>query len=210
MLNGNMISTKNDMCPLCNSGSVNFYSEFRERKYFRCSFCKLIFMDRENLLPAEIEKERYSHHEYDEDYDRYNLLIADKIIPFLSEGSTGIDYGCGQFNILAKTLTDKGFPTVGYDPFYEGYGDVLLLDSKYNFVVSIETAEHFHNPGRDFDIISNLLTDNGKVFIRTQIFNDTIEFNSWWYIKDDTHVSLYSEATIDYIRKKFGIKLYLV
>ena len=167
-------------------------------------------MDRESLLPSQIEKERYSHHQYDEDYDRYNLLIAEKIIPFLSVGNTGIDYGCGQFSVLAKTLTEKGFPTVGYDPFYEKYNSKKLLDSKHDFVVSIETVEHFHYPTHDFEIFSNILSDGGRIFLRTQLYNDSIDFNLWWYIKDDTHVSLYSEQSFDFIRKKFGLNLYLV
>lgn len=202
-----MNELKNDICSLCNSTSVILFDEFRERKYYRCELCKLIFMDRNILLPPNIEKERYSHHKYDQNYDNYNMSIADKIAPFLTKGDFGIDFGCGQFNVLVKILTDKGFPTIGYDPFYSDFNNKDLLETKYDFVVSIETIEHFHNPLREFTIISNILTDEGKLFLRTQLYDDSIDFNSWWYIKDDTHVSLYSEHTLNFIRESFKLKL---
>ena len=63
--------------------------------------------------------------------------------------------------------------------------------------------EHFHNPKKEFSLLKKLLLQNGKLYCMTNIYNENIDFHNWDYISDFTHVFIYHEHTIFYIKEKF-------
>lgn len=110
---------------------------------------------------------------------------------------TGLDYGCGEGKPISYILAKESILVKNYDPFF--FNDRQVLDNKYHFIVCTETAEHFHNPSKEFTLFKKMLYPGGFLAIMTNFYSDEIEFDEWWYPRDPTHVCFYSEKTINWI-----------
>jgi hypothetical protein len=64
--------------------------------------------------------------------------------------------------------------------------------------------EHFHRPRKEFEKLYDLLLQNGKLYCMTDMFNETKNFDTWYYKNDHTHVFFYHEKTIAWIAEKIG------
>jgi hypothetical protein len=64
-------------------------------------------------------------------------------------------------------------------------------------------VEHFHNPKKEFGLLKKLLKPNGKFYLMTALFDETINFHDWYYKNDPTHVFIYHQKTIYWIKEKF-------
>lgn len=187
-------------CPLCKSSSAKEYSHANGKLYYRCKECGLIFIDRLFFLTTDDEQERYDTHNNDPGDERYiNHIkqLTDKMLPYLKDGDTGLDFGSGHGKPVEHILVKNGYNVYSYDPFFFDHKD--LLGNKYEFITCIETAEHFHNPGKEFDLLSTLLKPSALLGIMTNFFSDNIDFEEWWYPRDPTHVCFYSIETFKWI-----------
>ena len=126
------------------------------------------------------------------------MIISDK----------GLDYGCGKTAIVEQLLLRKQYNIVGYDPIY--YPNENVFDGKYNYITSCEVVEHFYDPAKEFLNLSELLLPKGKLYLKTNLFKEGIEFKNWWYKNDPTHVFFYSEKTLEYIKEEFNFSSLII
>jgi SAM-dependent methyltransferase len=178
-------------------------------EYYRCDVCDLIIVSRPPLAAAA-ERERYALHRNDPDdagYVAHLRRLADPVIAATRPGARGLDFGCGPTLVLADLLTRSGRPTAGYDVHF--FPDSLPLQQTYDFVVASEVVEHLSDPRGGFDLIAQLVRPGGVVGIMTQLHTPAIAFDEWWYRRDPTHVTFYSERTMHWIARDRGWSLSL-
>jgi len=196
----------NNSCPLCKNKGKTITSI--PRIFYQCLECEAIFLDSKHYLNQEEEKQRYLLHNNDlEDinYQKFVSPIVNAVVEnFDITKHKGLDFGAGTGPIIAKMLSDKGFDITLYDLFFHQNND--YINQKYDFICSCEVIEHFHHPDIEFEKLSNLLTENGKLFLMTHIFDPNLDFDNWYYKNDPTHVFIYLQETFEYIKTKFGFK----
>ena len=188
-------------CPLCSSLSDKFYQD--TQTYYDCPTCHGIFVDSKDLPDMLEEKQRYELHDNDtedEGYRKFVSPITSSIENDFSISACGLDFGAGTSAIVSKVL--KEYNISNYDPYF--HNNPELLKSKYDYVSSCEVIEHFYNPYKEFKLLKSLLKPHAKLYLMTDIYDEKIDFASWYYKNDPTHVFLYSKKTFEWIRDKFG------
>lgn len=191
-------------CPLC--GATNG-APWREATgaYRHCSQCDLVSRDPATWLDAEAERTYYGTHDNrldDPGYRRFLAQLAEPLMARLLPGAHGLDYGCGAAPALAAMLTDAGFPTVGYDPFFAP--NAALLDTRYDFATCTEVLEHMHAPARDLSRIDAALRPGGWLGLMTELRPPLADFPRWHYHRDPTHVGFHSQDSLRWIAARFG------
>ncbi len=193
-------------CPLCASDTIVF-SEIQTRIYYRCIACKGIALDPSQFLSHEAEKKRYQLHDNninDSGYQKFVSPIIRAVIKEYESNHQGLDFGSGSGPVITSQLRKKGYSVVTYDPFFDANHSVLKKN--YNYIICCEVMEHFYNPAKEFKLLSSLLHSGGTLYCKTRLFSDAIDFNSWWYKNDPTHVFFYTEDTLHWIKENFGFE----
>ncbi|MEW7280790.1 methyltransferase domain-containing protein [Aquimarina sp. 2201CG1-2-11] len=75
-----------------------------------------------------------------------------------------------------------------------------FLKKRYVYIVCFEVMEHFYNPAKEFGLLKSLLLPNGTLYCKTKLYNSMINFTTWWYKNDPTHVFFYSNSTLLWIK----------
>jgi cyclopropane fatty-acyl-phospholipid synthase-like methyltransferase len=105
--------------------------------------------------------------------------------------------------LLADILAEDGFEMEIYDSFYET--DKSVLSKKFDFIVSTEVVEHLSKPLEAFEKLFSMLKDNGVLAVMTQLYDDSIDFKTWYYKNDCTHICFFSMKTFDWLAKHLGL-----
>jgi len=200
----------NNHCPLCNSDSEIFY-QFKKRLYFQCKNCSGIFVDKKLIPNKEAEIKRYNEHKNDvndKNYQQFVSPITSAVMSDFSQEDYGLDFGAGTGPVISKVLKDNKFNIVLYDPFF--HNTPSLLKTKYDYIACCEVIEHFYNPPKEFNLLKNLLLENGKLYCMTYLYDESIDFHNWNYKNDLTHVFIYHANTIHWIKKYFGFSKVLI
>ncbi len=196
-------------CPLCESKSFHFwYQELHSRDFYLCPECDLRFVDRKQLMKETEEKSHYEQHNnstlsagYEKFLNRLSTFVENKY----SKDSRGLDYGSGPFPMLNKLLTSKGFKNLYYfDPFFAPAENYKKM--KFEFITICEVIEHISGLKKEFNELCELLKNEGAMVISTGIYNEKIEFSSWYYHLDKSHINFFSEKTFQWISKEFALK----
>ncbi|MEZ5345715.1 MAG: class I SAM-dependent methyltransferase [Pyrinomonadaceae bacterium] len=186
-------------CPICLSNTHHFFED-KFRKYNRCNQCSLIFVPPEFHPSRPEEKARYEEHNNDPDDEGYRDFLK-RIVPPIKkhfpDGGSGLDFGCGPTPLLAEILTENGFEMEVYDSFYET--DKEPLRSEYDFVVLTEVIEHLSRPLEEIKRLLSLIKPGGILAIMTQPYDSSIDFGSWHYKNDPTHICFFSVETFDWL-----------
>jgi 2-polyprenyl-3-methyl-5-hydroxy-6-metoxy-1,4-benzoquinol methylase len=191
-------------CTLCGSELINK----KDAYYYDCDRCKAIVKDEEYYLTADEEKLRYELHNNDVNdvgYQNFTSPITNHVIENFLPEHKGLDFGSGTGPVISSMLTKEGYDIVQYDPFFASDKDVL--NDRYDYIVSCEVFEHFYNPRKEIDRLISLLKVNGMMLIMTMLYNDQMDFNTWFYRKDPTHVFIYRKETIEYISKEKNLEI---
>ena len=194
-------------CPLCSD--TKGFTTLKgpdTRVYLACSNCKLIFAEPKFLLSGTDEKARYLTHNNGIQYPGYVTFLNQAIeptLPYLKQNSNGLDFGCGPTPTISLLLKQQGFNCDDYDPFFFPQ----LPDKVYDFVFATECFEHFYNPAKEIKTIYNLLKPDGILTIMTETWSTEEAFLTWYYVKDNTHVSFFHIDTFQYIAKTFGFEI---
>jgi hypothetical protein len=190
-------------CPLCHAQESELCCEDRQRKYFSCLICALIYVPEQyHLTPAE-ERLRYDSHQNsptDPAYRKFLQRLLDPLLPRLKPGQQGLDFGCGPGPTLSLMLEEHGFSMDVYDPFYAN--DALLLERQYNFITCSEAIEHFSRPDTEWRRLLGLLQDGGVMGIMTQLYEPAIDFSGWYYKNDPTHIQFFSRTTFEWLAQR--------
>lgn len=191
------------ICPICSGTNVFSFQLIGSIEYFRCKTCLGLFTDPKSRLSPEKEKERYSLHNNDVDDPEYRKFLSklfDPLIKKLKKESRGLDYGCGPGPALASMLREEGFSVDIYDPYF--FPDESYRDKVYDFITCTEAAEHFYEPQKEFNKLDQVLADKGILGVMTNFYEDTINFEDWYYRKDPTHVVFYAVKTLQCIAEE--------
>lgn len=197
-------------CPLCGAPTVTRVTT-DSGDYRHCNACDFVYLEPEQRLSAEAERAHYGTHDNrvdDPAYRRFLAQLADPLTERLAPGATGLDFGAGPGPALAAMLTERGYPTEIYDVFFAP--DAAVLSGAHDFVTCTEVIEHLHNPAREFALFGNLLAPGGWLGIMTELRPPLSAFPAWYYHRDPTHVSFYSEATMRWIARRYGWEIDLM
>lgn len=195
-------------CPLCRSSAARPFARAHGRDYVDCPVCRLIHLVPEQRLDRAAERARYETHENDPGDPGYRAFLsrlADPLVERLTAGAAGLDYGSGPGPALSVMLEERGFEMAIFDPFFAP--DPGALERRYDFITCTETAEHFFDPGDELERLAQLLHPGGWLAIMTEIFDDALAFEEWWYARDPTHVCFYRPRTMEWIAGRFGWSL---
>lgn len=187
-------------CPLCRHPGAPLLKE----EFYVCSHCSGIFRNRENLIGYEEEKKRYEHHNNDVNdpgYQKFVSPITSFVLSNFSPQSFGLDFGSGTGPVISKILKENDYNIQPYDPFFAN--DQTLLSKSYDYIVCCEVIEHFHNPHLEFKQLYKMLQPGGILICMTHLYSPDINFASWYYKNDPTHVFIYQAATVQYLAGAF-------
>jgi hypothetical protein len=198
-------------CPLCHSQLTNhvFHQEQHERDFYNCEGCFICFVNREQLLTVEIEKERYDLHQNDirsKGYEKFLRRLINPIVQKLPNDSSGLDFGCGPYPMLIEIFNEDGFKNIkGWDPIY--HKDESVFDEKYDFITMCEVFEHIYDLKFEMDRVVTLLKTDGLLVVSTGIKISDSALETWHYLQDDTHINLVTDETIQWIANKYDLEI---
>lgn len=175
------------MCKIC--GFKTKKIEINGIIYHKCLNCGFMYKDESHILSSELEFDRYKlHNNNDKDYYLYQKSFFEEIEKYLSGNI--LDYGCGDNHILSNIINEEGYYCSFYDLYFYDNEDTLL--NLYNVIILEEVIEHLKSPITILKKLYSLLNKDGLFIIRTRLLNKNINLNSWWYLRDTTHISFFS------------------
>ena len=189
-------------CPLCQNSASFLYED--NQTYFRCKVCHGIFVDEKQLPDEQSEKERYELHDdnaEDAGYRKFVSPITQNIEKDFNQKDDGLDFGAGTSQIITKVMQEKGYNIASYDPYF--HPNTELLEKKYDYIASCEVIEHFYHPEKEFTLLKSLLKKDAKLYLMTDMYDESIDFSKWYYKNDPTHVFFYTKKTFEWIQEKF-------
>lgn len=192
------------LCSLCN-GRTRDFGTYQQWEYLQCLNCKAILLHENHYPSPKAEKSRYKKHENDvedEGYISFVQPLVESITEDFSSTSNGLDFGCGTGPVAANELEKHGFHIELYDPFFKPKEE--LLQKKYDFIICCEVIEHFHEPASEFSLLKSLLKENGRLYCKTSLWDENIDFENWYYKNDLTHVIFYHRKSLEWIKDHFG------
>lgn len=206
-----------ETCPLCSADNSDVFAEKtvyinqhsqktqQTRLFWQCRHCELIFVDHKQLPSFEEEKALYDQHDNDPNdagYRRFLSRMAKPMLAKLKPASKGLDFGCGPGPTLYTLFEAEGHTTANYDPMYDN--NLELLNAHYDFICSTEVLEHIHWPLATLEKLWGLVLPGGILGTMTKRPIDYDAFMRWHYTNDPTHVRFYSEATFQWLAKRWN------
>ncbi len=191
-------------CILC-EGSTRFFENWRDKEYLKCDNCNSLLLNPADYIDKIQEKKRYEEHNNDVNDKRYQNFVYPIVAEVLSDYSVydkGLDFGAGTGPVISKLLKDKGYDIKIYDPFFANHP--YLLEDKYDYIVCCEVIEHFHNPKAEFELMRSMLNPEGSIYIKTSLYKEDIDFITWNYKDDMTHVFFYHKGALEWIKENMG------
>lgn len=199
-----MIKLKVSMkCSLCDSKTKLFY-KIENEKYYKCINCSSVMLDPVNYVTSKEEKKRYEIHNNDiEDigYQQFVSPVIKSIKEYYTPDHIGLDYGAGTGPVITTLLEEQGYNINLYDPYFHHYPE--NLNKKYDYIICCEVIEHFYNPYDEFNSLTSMLNIEGSIFCMTSLYDEDINFKTWYYKNDETHVFFYHKRAIEWIKNKF-------
>ncbi|MBO9668342.1 MAG: class I SAM-dependent methyltransferase [Bdellovibrio sp.] len=202
-------------CLLCESPNPAPFKVIRkpERGYYHCDTCDLIFMaPTERMTPVD-EKARYDLHQ-NEDQAGYRAFLeplAKDVDQFVEK--TGrqtrdisiLDFGCGPTAFLGANFIAKGYQVTNYDLYY--FPDQDALRKSYHVVTSTEVWEHLYEPRAEIERQLRILKTGGILAVMTSAHKGEAHFHDWHYRRDMTHVTFFSEKTMQWLADHFKLQI---
>ena len=127
------------------------------------------------------------------------------VLPFTEPEGDMLDFGAGPGPVLAELMRREGFSTTIYDPYFSPNLD--YKEKEYDLITSTEVFEHFLFFRREVEHLCSLLKDGGLLAVMTNFYTEADSFADWWYIRDDTHISLYSLKTFRWIENNYPLEI---
>ena len=201
----------NIACPLCKTtNSSKFYKE-KFREYLRCLSCDFIFVPKMYHLSDAEEKSRYDTHNNDPNDHRYRHFLSQLLVPLLeriSQKSNGLDFGSGPGPTLSLMLEECGHSVDLYDKFYAN--DISLFEKKYDFITATEVVEHLSEPMFEISRLIEMLNNQGHLAVMTQILTPQIDFSSWYYKNDPSHIGFFTKKSLSFLASYLNIEVYFI
>lgn len=188
-------------CLLCSS-RAEYFGIYRNKCYYRCTYCLSIMMGLRDFLSPKAEKHRYDQHNndvYNPGYRKFVEPLVEKIKLEYRPEAEGLDFGAGPGPVATVILKEKGYRAIElYDPYY--HPDQSVLKKQYDFIICCEVVEHFHQPLSSFKLLRSLLLPGGTLYCMTDLYHENIDFGNWHYKNDPTHVFFYHRRALQWIK----------
>ncbi|MEX1199659.1 MAG: class I SAM-dependent methyltransferase [Methylophaga sp.] len=198
------MTSSQEPCRLCQA-TADVYVESRGRTFLQCSSCQSVQVAAQHLPDAEREKTQYLTHNNDVDDPRYQAFVSPVTQAILAEQTadkTGLDFGAGPGPVISHKLMQQGYKVTLYDPFF--HNNINALNETYDFIISCEVIEHFHQPALEFARLRALLKPGGSLYCMTELFSEAVDFAGWYYKNDPTHVFFYHIDYLPRMAQRFG------
>lgn len=208
------------LCPLCNSRAYAFLPT-KQRAFYRCEHCDLVFADPTSHLPLSAEQDIYDLHQNDPSdsgYRQFLMRLVEPLVQYLGRSATHyqdqftevLDFGCGPGPAMGELLEPYGLSVCNYDPIYQP--NDALLQKQFDVITCTEVVEHFNQPLDSWQQLFDCLSAKGTLGVMTSLFTrDTpAAFNAWQYKNDPTHVSFYTPKTIAWLSDYFKVTATIV
>ena len=166
-------------------------------------------MEEAHHLSLDKQKERYEQHKNSAENQGYvemfEAFLKVAVDPFMGRSGRILDFGCGPGPVLAELLKKRGHGVDTYDLFFQK--DESYRNKQYDLIALTEVLEHLPEPLKTLRALRERLSPNGSFAIMTLFHpNDSAKFADWWYRRDPTHVSFYTEKTIGELGRILGMK----
>ena len=198
-------------CPLCKSiSSSKFYKE-KSREYLRCLNCDFVFVPSVYHLSESEEKSRYDTHNNDPHDHRYRHFLSQLLVPLLEripQKSNGLDFGSGPGPTLSLMLEECGHNMDLFDKFYAN--NISVFEKKYDFITATEVVEHLSEPLTEISRLIEMLNNQGHLAVMTHILTPQIDFNSWYYKNDPSHIGFFTKKSLNFLANYLNIEVYFV
>ena len=165
----------------------------------------LICKNKADFISLDLQKERYLKHNnkrIDSDYMAYQKKIWSQFISKFMLMPDVLDYGCGEEAPL-KYISGSDMDL--YDLFF--YPDASVFSKQYNTIILIEVVEHFESPIETFKLLNQMLKPNGRLIIQTEFIPKDKPIQTWWYLRDETHVCFYDLNVFKYLSNHLGLEI---
>jgi 2-polyprenyl-3-methyl-5-hydroxy-6-metoxy-1,4-benzoquinol methylase len=167
-----------------------------------------VFLEPTSHVTATEELAQYSLHQNNPKDLNYRKFLAPAyaaVVRNLSAQSKGIDFGCGPGPTLSVMLEETGFKVQNFDKYF--YPDRSVLGEVYDFVTCTEVIEHVQDLEVFILQLLTLLRSGGLLVLMTRILQDDVEFKSWHYRIDPTHISFLRPRTVEVMCERYGLTL---
>ena len=197
--------TSKTSCILCGHEETHDFCVVSHRRYFHCGHCDLVFLNPDQRPSPEQEHAEYEQHNNDPEdlrYRRHLSKLTRPLVQDLPRHASGLDFGCGPGPTVSVMLEEQGFLVKNYDPYF--VPDEAPLNCTYDFIACTEVAEHFFDPSTTFKLLASLLKPGGRLGLMTQFRPQDLAFADWYYIKERSHVTFYSEGSFSWLAQSLG------
>jgi 2-polyprenyl-3-methyl-5-hydroxy-6-metoxy-1,4-benzoquinol methylase len=123
----------------------------------------------------------------------------------LPKSFRALDFGCGPGPTISILLKELGGEVENYDPIF--YKNDEALTKTFDVVTSTEVVEHFKSPEADWNMLVSLIKPQGLLAVMTQFISSDVDYKTWWYKNDPTHVVFYKEETLEYLANRFQLEI---
>ena len=165
--------------------------------YHQCLSCEIVYMDSKHHLDLKAEEARYLLHQNnvtDIGYQNFVSPLKNAVLERFNENHVGLDFGSGKDSAISYLLNQKNYKVNKYDPFFQP-DKIVLKTNTYDYIVVCEVAEHFYNPKFEFIKLKSYLKPHGILFVMTSLITADVDFKTWSYRRDSTHVCFYTDKT---------------
>ena len=208
-------------CTICKGETAQKFSKRLGQasvQYCYCSYCRHLTATDLDAGPNYVG--RYFT-EIDTGWEQRNKRMLEfiRIISRLpavavSKRSAILDFGCG-FGRLVQDLNRAGFDACGFEPHpqttvslprvFVDAQELPKIDGRVELITCIEVLEHLRDPDEALQAISDLLRPSGYLLVSTDLYNDRIHGEHWYYLNPAAgHVSIFSESSLTTLLQRHG------
>ena len=195
-------------CPLCHFEATQSYHQDENTRYLYCLCCGLVFVPKQFHLSPEKEKSRYDQHKNnpnDKGYRAFLSQLFDPVLAIIDKGAKGLDFGSGPGSTLSLMFAEQGYQVTLFDKFYAN--NPVVFNQCYDFITATEVLEHLSAPSIELNRLFASLKKSGVLAVMTQMMDSKIDFATWHYKNDPTHICFFSKKTMRYLAKQWDAKV---